>query len=332
MAARPGRRTYLDVLRGVAVLIMIEAHVIDSWTRAADRRSRAFGESMISAGSARRCSCFSPAIAVAMSAGRRRGGPATARGHPRRPAARPRNLPARLRLPLSVLRPQPLRRLGDAEGGHPQHHGARRSSSRPRCGACSATARARIIAFAVATVAFVWVTPIIRVRRGWPSCRTRSRGTCGRSRPDEFHALPVDGVRQAGALTGVLLDAARSLEADRRVNLGFAVGGARAGLRPPTKRRFCPPLVGRSRASGRPPPAFFSSAGADGRGDRPAYLWEQRPDVPARRWSPLQLLGRSSLFVYWIHVELVYGLFRCLYTGLSASGGAWIGVGVLHAS
>ncbi len=36
------RRTYLDVLRGVAVLIMIEAHVIDSWTREADRHSRAF--------------------------------------------------------------------------------------------------------------------------------------------------------------------------------------------------------------------------------------------------------------------------------------------------
>ena len=31
------RRGYLDWLRGLAVLIMIEAHVIDSWTRAADR-------------------------------------------------------------------------------------------------------------------------------------------------------------------------------------------------------------------------------------------------------------------------------------------------------
>ena len=26
------------------------------------------------------------------------------------------------------------------------------------------------------------------------------------------------------------------------------------------------------------------------------------------RWSPLRLLGRSSLFIYWIHVEMVYGI------------------------
>jgi len=31
---------------------------------------------------------------------------------------------------------------------------------------------------------------------------------------------------------------------------------------------------------------------------------KQRPNA-GLRWSPLQLLGRSSLFIYWIHVELV---------------------------
>jgi fucose 4-O-acetylase-like acetyltransferase len=25
------------------------------------------------------------------------------------------------------------------------------------------------------------------------------------------------------------------------------------------------------------------------------------------RWSPIEELGRASLFVYWIHVEMVYG-------------------------
>jgi len=37
MNAPAARRAYLDVLRGIAVLVMIEAHVIDSWTRDADR-------------------------------------------------------------------------------------------------------------------------------------------------------------------------------------------------------------------------------------------------------------------------------------------------------
>ena len=31
------RRGYLDWLRGLAVLIMIEAHIVDSWTRLDER-------------------------------------------------------------------------------------------------------------------------------------------------------------------------------------------------------------------------------------------------------------------------------------------------------
>src|SRR3954447_3617148 len=69
MSAPATRRTYLDVLRGVAVLIMIEAHVIDSWTRAADRRSRAFGESLILGGFGAPLFLFLAGVAVAMSAG-----------------------------------------------------------------------------------------------------------------------------------------------------------------------------------------------------------------------------------------------------------------------
>ena len=39
---REPRRGYLDWLRGLAVLIMIEAHLMDSWTRSPDRESEAF--------------------------------------------------------------------------------------------------------------------------------------------------------------------------------------------------------------------------------------------------------------------------------------------------
>lgn len=38
----------------------------------------------------------------------------------------------------------------------------------------------------------------------------------------------------------------------------------------------------------------------------PGSLWA-RLTVP-RAWSPMELLGRTSLFVYWVHVELVYGM------------------------
>src|SRR5260221_8650983 len=59
----------LGVRRGVAVLVMIEAHVIDRWTRVADRRSRAFGESLILGGFGAPLFLFLAGVAVAMSAG-----------------------------------------------------------------------------------------------------------------------------------------------------------------------------------------------------------------------------------------------------------------------
>ena len=80
-ASAPGRRTYLDVLRGVAVLVMIEAHVIDSWTRVADRRSRAFGESLILGGFGAPLFLFLAGVSVSLSAAsklRRTGDVATA--------------------------------------------------------------------------------------------------------------------------------------------------------------------------------------------------------------------------------------------------------------
>jgi hypothetical protein len=42
------------------------------------------------------------------------------------------------------------------------------------------------------------------------------------------------------------------------------------------------------------------------------YIYVQRPFSAEPRnpaWSPMLEFGRSSLFVYWIHVELVYGIF-----------------------
>jgi fucose 4-O-acetylase-like acetyltransferase len=53
-----------------------------------------------------------------------------------------------------------------------------------------------------------------------------------------------------------------------------------------------------------------------------AWLWEQRPNAGAR-WSPLQLMGRTSLFIYWVHVELVYGLVSHPLHGAFSLGTAW---------
>ena len=54
-----------------------------------------------------------------------------------------------------------------------------------------------------------------------------------------------------------------------------------------------------------------------------AYAWERRPTA-GRRWSPLRLLGRSSLFIYWIHVEMVYGIVSTPLHGGLRFHWAWV--------
>ena len=66
---RTSRRSYLDWLRGVAVLIMIEAHVFDSWTRFPDNRTREFAYAMILGGFGAPLFLFLAGVIVPLSAG-----------------------------------------------------------------------------------------------------------------------------------------------------------------------------------------------------------------------------------------------------------------------
>jgi hypothetical protein len=62
-----------------------------------------------------------------------------------------------------------------------------------------------------------------------------------------------------------------------------------------------------------------------------AYAWTAR-FVRPERWSPLITFGRTSVFIYWIHVELVYGLVsRPLHHALSLTQ-AWIAYAVFSAA
>ncbi len=54
-----------------------------------------------------------------------------------------------------------------------------------------------------------------------------------------------------------------------------------------------------------------------------AWVWMQRPT--ANRWSPMVLLGRTSLFVYWVHIFIAYGgISRPIQHQLSLRA-AWVG-------
>src|SRR6185295_8409480 len=44
------RRAYIDWARGIAVLVMIEAHAVDAWTRAADKTGHVYRDATILGG------------------------------------------------------------------------------------------------------------------------------------------------------------------------------------------------------------------------------------------------------------------------------------------
>ena len=324
-ATGPGRRTYLDVLRGVAVLVMIEAHVIDSWTRVADRRSRAFGESLILGGFGAPLFLFLAGMAVAMSAGskaRRTGDSRAAIRAVQRRGLEIFVLAFLFRFQSFVLSHSPawamlkvdiLNIMGPSIILAATLWGVFRS------------ARARIIAFAAATVAIVWATPIIR---NAVSLGALSDSLEGYLRPvpnlTNFTFFPWTAFVTAGALAGVVLDTVRSPEADRRVNLGFGGAGLLMAF-VAYNASFLPPLWVRSSFWTTSASFFFIRLGLMTAAVGLDYLWEQRPTV-GRRWSPLQLFGRSSLFIYWIHVELVYGLISLPLHGAFSLRGAWIGL------
>jgi uncharacterized membrane protein len=121
-----------------------------------------------------------------------------------------------------------------------------------------------------------------------------------------FTIFPWSGFVFAGAASGVLLAAASRMREERRMNVAMAaVGVVLIAIGDYCASR---PAIYRQSAFWTTSPAWFAirlgivmvgiavlCAIAD-----IAALWN-------RAWHPLERLGRSSLFVYWIHVELVYG-------------------------
>jgi uncharacterized membrane protein len=327
--SRGTRRAYLDVLRGVAVLVMIEAHVIDSWTRAADRATRGFGQSLILGGFGAPLFLFLAGIAVALSAAsktRRTDAAAAVR------AVQKRGLQIFLlafvfrfqALVLShgkawtLLKVDILNIMGLSI--------VLAATIWGRAG----TVRRRLGAFAAATGAFVLAAPIVRAM-GWLG--SMPDWLEGYIRPipglTNFNFFPWTAFVMAGAFAGVLLDEARDAASDRRVNLSF-LGGGLALAFIAYQCSFLPALDPRSRFWTTSASFFFIRLGLMVAALGLAYVWEQRPRAREgkTRWSPLQLLGRSSLFIYWIHVEMVYGLISLPLHGALTLTGAWVALGV----
>lgn len=330
MKAPATRRTYLDVLRGVAVLVMIEAHVIDSWTREADRHTAAFGESLILGGFGAPLFLFLAGVAVAMSGGskaRRSGDVAAATRAVQKRGLQIFLLAFVFRFQSFVLSHGPAWTLLKVDILNVM--GLSIIAAATIWGWAGRT-RSRLAAFALATAVFVWLTPAIR---SFGALAALPDWLEGYLRPipglTNFSIFPWAGFLTAGGVAGVLLDNARAANADRRLNLAFAGVGLLIAV-VAYQASFLPPLDDRSRFWTTSASFFFIRLGLMTAALGMAYLWERRPTA-GKHWSPLQILGRSSLFIYWIHVEMVYGLVSLRLHGAFTLAGAWTALVVFSA-
>lgn len=302
-----GRREHLDWLRGVAVLLMIDAHLFDSWTRFPDRETRAFGIAMIIGGGGTTLFLFLAGVAAALSAGsklRRTGDADTAA---RAVALRGLEIFALafvFRVQafflgwsgrwLDLLRVDILNIMGPS------------IAIAALLWRLGSSVRSRSVIFAIATAATAFMTPI---------ARSLPQGML----PHALYAyiVPVPGLSNfvffpwialvfAGAFVGVLVDAGRTPEADARTHRQLAVGGAIVSVGAFAASYF-PSAFAASHFWTTSPAYLFLRSGLTTVAVAGAHAWLKSWGEGAH-WSALTQLGRTSLFIYWIHVELVYGL------------------------
>jgi uncharacterized membrane protein len=284
------------------VLIMIEAHTLDSWTRVADRQSSWYQLAVLIAGYGAPIFLFLAGITLMLAAG----------GRLRKGLTLSATTRAVLRRGAWILALAFLFRLQSfliSGGPFPQAllkvdilnvMGVSMLVAALGWGAAG-TSRRRAVLFASITVAVAMATPLVR---SWPllSALPDSLEAYLRPRPGltNFTLFPWAAFFSAGCVVGACLDAGRAT--DGRLMGWAAVAGTALALGG-YGASFLPPIYAETSFWTSSPTFFFLRlgvllillAGAYGL----SRVWQ---------WQPLQEFGRASLFVYWVHVELVYGV------------------------
>jgi uncharacterized membrane protein len=287
---------------------MIEAHTLDAWTRPSDRASSVFGDAMVLAGFAAPFFLWLAGLSVVLATEA-----AVRRGLSRRAAAESvcrRGLEIfilaflfRLQAfvvspgahPVTLFRVDILNIMGPAIVAAGLVWLV--SASRPvifAMYAALATALAMLTPVVRATASLNWL-PI------WVQWYIRPAGD-----NTTFTGFPWAGFVFAGAASGVLLVIGRHSHAERRTHVQLAVGGiltAAAGYAAASL-----PSIYKESSFWTTSPTYFAVRVGILMAALAAVYFIERLVAERRVWlSPLARLGRQSLFVYWIHVELVYG-------------------------
>ncbi|HEX3643992.1 MAG TPA: heparan-alpha-glucosaminide N-acetyltransferase domain-containing protein [Vicinamibacterales bacterium] len=333
--SRP-RLSYVDWARGIAVLLMIEAHTSDAWTRLspAVRRTIAFRDATVLGGFAAPLFLWLAGLAVVLAATR-----AAERSGSRRAAV---DMVCRRGLEIFIL--GFLFRVQGfiiTPGSHPVT--LFRVDILNIMGPAIAIAGivwglaggpvARVFWYAGIAAAFAMATPIVRASPtidAWPLWLQWYMRPFGEF--TIFTLFPWAGFVFAGGAVGVLIAEARQPRAERRLQAILGVVGAAlvgfgfyAAGRPSiyaassfwtssptwfairlgilmmalTAIYACEALIAVLKRRAAPGPSPLRGFGRQALPGGPRRAGESG--------GPLARIGRSSLFIYWIHVELVYG-------------------------
>lgn len=303
----PARRGYLDWMRGLAVVVMIWAHTLDAWTVTAEKTSYRYWWVMLISGMAAPMFLFLAGVSVSLASGSklRRGST---------PGAASRSMVRRgfwiwvlallFRVQAFVLSPGATL-YGILKVDILNIMGPAIMLAAALWGLTSRFA-VRLAALAAVAMAFGFATPLVRASTGlaalpdplewyfrpWPGRTT-------------FTLFPWAGFVLAGAAAGLIVDRVRAADVERRMNVGFAVVGV-AIVAAGVGASYLPSPYQTSQFWTSSPSFFFIRVGVLLAGIALAYLWSLRPT--AARFSPLRQFGQTSLFIYWIHVEMVYGI------------------------
>jgi uncharacterized membrane protein len=300
-----GRRRYIDWARGLAVLIMIQAHALDAWTRAADRTSIPFRDLMILGGFAAPLFLWLAGAATVLSAeavARKTGSRRTAATFVSRRGLEIFILAFLFRLQAFVVSPgNPLIAIFKVDILNvmgPALVGA---------GVAWAMIENRtvgVIIFSAAATLIAMITPVMR-SAGWvgdlPTWIQWYIRPAGEY--TTFTLFPWAGFVAAGAASGLVLATGRR-EAVAQL-LMTAVGALLIGIGFYTASQ---PTIFASSSFWTSSPTFFAiRVGVMMIALAVLFALERFIPALATVLRPLERFGRNSLFVYWIHVELVYG-------------------------
>ena len=314
---RTGRKLYLDWLRGIAVIVMVAAHVTDAWTRVEDRGRQLYGYTVIIAGLASPLFLFLAGLTLSLAASNRAAtiGHASAASTARKRALQIFALAFLFRLQSQLLGWGPLVNFLKVDILNVM--GVAMLAAALLWG-LSSNRIVRITLFALATAAIAMATPLVRE---WGAMAALPDAIEAYIRPlpgrTNFALFPWAGFLLGGAIAGELIQAARTDRDERRLQYGLLIAGA-AGAAIAYALSFQPSIYANANFWTSSPTFFFMRLGLNTmllpvawgidrfhvfmRATWPATF--TAPDVPGR---VITTLGRSSFFVYWIHVEMAYG-------------------------